>query len=444
MKKLNGIVVIIVTALLAFVLSGSAKAFHSGGVGECEGCHAIHNSREGAQMTINALPAGTTNSYLLKGQDASSTCLNCHQHAGDTGPTGYHISTADADMPAGTAPLQLSPGGDFGWMKKTYSWVPRAGAATEYSYGERHGHNVIAADFGYVADTTLTAAPGGTYGAENLSCISCHDPHGKHRRLNNGLTRDSKPIKASGSYNNSPNPDANSAVGVYRLLGGKNYVPYSLSSVVSAFVNDPPVAVAPSDYNRAESSTQTRVAYGRGMSEWCANCHQNTHNESSGGNLSHPAGNNAKLQDSTVNNYNAYKKTGDLSGISAKSYLSLVPFEEGVADHTTTSYTRLKGNAVSNDSQPNGPNAANANVSCMSCHRAHASGWDSIMRFPVGNEFMTVADGTGTPIYPDPTANPAQAMGRTTAEFQKALYEHPATNFAAYQRALCNKCHAKD
>jgi hypothetical protein len=58
--------------------------------------------------------------------------------------------------------------------------------------------------------------------------------------------------------------------------------------------------------------------------------------------------------------------------------------------------------------------------------------------------FMTVADASGNAVYPDPGANPVEAMGRTTFEFQKALYDRPATKFAPYQRVLCNKCHAQD
>src|SRR5512141_44725 len=118
--------------MLLVVLAGSrGEAFHSGGVAECGGCHSMHAGK---------------NSFLLVGSDASSTCLTCHMHPGDTAPSSYHIATADADMSAETAPLQRTPGGDFGWLRKSYSWVPRTGAATETSPGERHGHNIIAAD----------------------------------------------------------------------------------------------------------------------------------------------------------------------------------------------------------------------------------------------------------------------------------------------------------
>jgi predicted CXXCH cytochrome family protein len=155
-------------------------AFHSGGVAECAGCHSMHS------------PAG---SPLLARGDASSTCLNCHEHAGDTGPSSYHISTAAVDMPDGIPPKQRTPGGDFGWVKKTYAYVLRGTPATDFGY--THGHNIVATDFGYVADPVNTTAPGGTMVSADLSCISCHNPHSKTRRLNDGTLIRARPTSRS-------------------------------------------------------------------------------------------------------------------------------------------------------------------------------------------------------------------------------------------------------
>jgi hypothetical protein len=434
---------------MAFGFASSAYAFHSGGVAECEGCHTMHNSLESQRMTVDdTIAVGAGNPYLMQGTDQSSTCLNCHQHEGDTGPSSYHISTHENDMPAGVAPIQRTPGGDFGWLKKTYTWTPRAGATPETSDGERHGHSIVAVDFGYSEDITNQQAPGGTYPAGYLSCISCHDPHGKYRRdATGGISTTGLPIKNSGSYGTSADPTAWAAVGAFRILGGVGYNPKSIQNW--PFTEDVPAAVAPGSYNRTEATTQTRVAYGKGMSEWCANCHPDMHTDSytsglGGAGTRHPAGDGSKLGTTFSANYNSYVKSGDLSGVSASSYNSLIPFEEGVADHTLASYSQIKLNAVNNDTKLAGPDATNANVSCMSCHRAHASGFDSMLRYNLGNEFMTVADATGTPVYPDPVANASQAQGRQIVETQAAYYDRPATKFAPYQRVLCNKCHVKD
>ena len=422
MKKPTSYTIIIIVLFFTFWYRGSGNAFHSGGVAECEGCHTMHNSLDGVQMTTE-FPQYQAGPYLLKATDQGSACLNCHQHAGDTGPTSYHISTADADMPTGIAPLQMTPGGDFAWLKKTYSWVPRSGAQTEYSNGERHGHNIIASDYGYTADSTQTISPGGSYPAANLTCISCHDPHGRYRitaytATSATFATGGKPIKSSGSY--GATPDATFAIGTYRLLAGKNYAPESLSSYPFAW--DPIVAVAPNSYNRSEATSDTRVSYGRDVAFWCANCHEQMHSVLSGG-FVHRAG--EQLNSTVANDYNRYRKTGDISGTISTAYLSLVPFQVDNSTNIPAHLTLTTSTAGA---------AFNDRVMCLTCHRAHASGWDSMVRFSLGNEFMTLADSSGNPIWPDPAVNPAQAQGRTIAETQAAYYGRPATKFAAYQR----------
>src|SRR5512135_1165881 len=83
---------IAVAAVFAFAF-GNAYAFHSGGVAECEGCHSMHNSFEGSTNVTGRTFAQGTGIYLLKANDQSGACLNCH-NAADTAPSSYHISTA--------------------------------------------------------------------------------------------------------------------------------------------------------------------------------------------------------------------------------------------------------------------------------------------------------------------------------------------------------------
>ncbi|MDA8170975.1 MAG: hypothetical protein M0Z48_04005 [Nitrospiraceae bacterium] len=407
-----------------------ALAFHNGGTGDCGDCHTTH--RAGAIAENAATAQGV---YMLKGSDASSTCLNCHQAAGLAGPTGQYVSTPESEMPAGVPPKQMTPGGDFGWLKKNYTWKA-PGSGMRASPGYMHGHSIVAVDYGYSADPVITRAPGGAYPASALSCTSCHDPHGTYRRIINGAIASSgAKICNSGSYDTSPDPTADCPVGVYRLLGGIGYQPASLNGY--SFTADPPAAVAPSVYNRSEETTETRVAYGSGMSEWCENCHSiNPGN----GRHSHPAGSPAKLG-TLAKYYNMYVKSGDVTGTSASSYSSLVPFEEGTSDYRT-----LRSHAKNDDSYLRGPDA-NSNVMCLTCHRAHASGWDFGLRFNTyDQDFITTEAQTGAPLWPgtDTTRNAQWSMGRTSEETRRAYYNIPARRLSPYQRTLCNKCHIRD
>ncbi len=417
---------ILLLFLAAFALP--AAAFHSGGVGECTGCHSMHRTGAGQGG------AGSDNGASLTGSDPGSTCLKCHLKPGEKRPASHLVATAEEDMPPGFPPVQLSPGGDFGWLKKSYRWETGGGESGGNSPGELHGHNIVALDFRFTPDAGKATAPGGSFPASRLTCISCHDPHGKYRRLADGsIGTTGIPIQASGSYETSPDPQGDRAVGVYRLLGGKGYIASLYEG--TPFTADPPAAVAPENFNLPEDRGDTRVAYGKGMSEWCANCHSALLGRTGGG-KSHPAGNGVKFTAAVAANYNAYVASGNLTGHSATSYSSMVPFEMGTAD-----YARLKGTAASSGGQTAGPDTS-ANVMCLSCHRAHASGWDHATRWSMKSEFLAYnGDFPGI----EDTEVPARiSQGRTRVEVRKTFGDRSAKTYATYQRSLCNKCHARD
>lgn len=419
------------TFAAAFALAfTSAYAFHSGGVAECVGCHSMHSPAPGGVM-------------LLVGTDQSSTCLSCHESAGDTRPNGYHISTPGAELGgigSGLSPKQRSPGGDFGWVKKTYEWPitnPDGTPGTDQEPGDHHGHNIIAFDKGYAVDGRNATAPGGTFPSNQLACNSCHDPHGQFRRLQSGtIAKTGAPIKASGSYNGATNePTATEAVGVYRLLAGAGYTKDGVT------FQGVPAAKVPSTYNQSEATSQVRVAYGAASAgghqtwgQWCATCHPDMH---STGNYVHPV--DQALSGGLVTFYNTYVKSGDLTGTAATAFSSLVPFVTNSANYAT-----LAGLA-SNQPTSAGP-ASGDQVSCLSCHRAHASAFPWGLRWQMEYEFMTVGGnymGTDNAAVTG-TRRFIQNRGRVIAENQAGYYDRAPTQFATWQRVLCNKCHAKD
>lgn len=427
-------VLLVASAVLALGMAGTAYAFHSGGVAECIGCHTMHG-----KVTLNETDGKipkAAGEFLLFGTDVGSTCLNCHNQP-DTAPSSYHISTDDSKLGAGISPVERTPGGDFAWLKKTYNYTLRGSAMTEE--GATHGHNIQAADYGYTV-VDGTSSPGGSYPSAQLTCNSCHDPHGKYRRLNDGTVANTgAPIRASGSYNGTANePDATTAVGVYRLLAGSGY---AKKTGVSPAFPGVPAAKAPSTYNQREDTAahQVRVAYGiltttghATWSDWCQTCHAQMHPTS--GSV-HPVDQN--LGSTVAGVYNSYVKTGDMTGDGTAAYTSLVPFMQA------GTYADLAAKANNNGSVLTGPTSSDQ-VSCLSCHRAHASGWEFMLRWNPGYEFLTQG---GAYITNGTTDNPNSGlqMGRTGAEMLASYYDRPAsTFFATYQRSLCNKCHAKD
>jgi len=413
MKGLKTSFVILAALLITFGLSGNAFAFHSGGVAECMGCHNIHDAK--------------SSSALLEGTDISSTCLNCHEST----PGSYHISTPEASMSAGVPPTQLTPGGDFAWLKKTYTWIPR-GTSVSTEDGDEHGHNIVATDYNYNADATNLTAPGGDMTATALACNSCHDNHGKLRRLSDGtVATTGAPIVGSGSYTNSTLPAAGEAVGMYRLLRGPGSTAGSGGKTFSAVFN----ASVASTYNRTEATTPTAIAYGAGIADWCATCHPDMHSGTSS-KMTHPV--NQGLSAATAANYNSYLGSGKTG---ASGFDTIIPFQTD----NESNLANLQAAAVSNIAGTGAQAQTSSRVMCLSCHRAHASGFAHSTRWQNENEMIAVdgqwpgTDATGT------VATQAKyAMGRTVAETSAAYNNKPETNYATYQRSLCNKCHAKD
>ncbi len=263
-----------IALIIALSLSANAVlAFHAGGVAECAGCHTMHNSQDGEQVTDSA----TGYPFLLVAATPTDVCLSCHADYGQFyGGAGY------------------GPGGDFYWVTKDYSWS--AHGHTTVSSGDSHGHNVVSAAYGIDVDQTLEHAPGGDFLSSRLACTSCHDPHG----------------------------NAN-----FRLLYGAGAGP-RYDGTRFPFTSAAPLAKGNSrrtmvgDTNGNETDAKHTV-YKSGMSEWCANCHPNFLTDNTTNHV-HPAGEN--LGSTVAAIYNAYISTDDPNGgDQATAYAGLVPFE---------------------------------------------------------------------------------------------------------------------
>ncbi|MFP3983346.1 MAG: hypothetical protein ACLFV2_06615 [Desulfurivibrionaceae bacterium] len=373
--------------ILTLGLTGSALAFHGGGVAHCDGCHSMHNSASNA-----ANDAGSD--FLMKGSDPSSTCLNCHEGSG-----GYHIASSDGS--------NVNQGGDFYWMKTSYQYD--TGHSTPWSTESRHGHNVVASDFGFTADANNTEAPGGTFPASTLGCDSCHDPHGQ---VDGGTEAGTEPISVSGSY--GENATEGTIAGNFRLLGDSSYIT-TLQSY--SFNADAPVAVSANDWG---SSYGYETDYGDGMSAWCGNCHGDYLGGT--GTEKHPSG--TMLNSTYRDRYNSYVASGDYTGSVEDGYDSLVPIERGTEDKSSLNATSTTGAE------------SGAQVMCGTCHRAHGSAFDYAGRWDFGTELL-VESSTDLEMNGDLTGDEADyyAFGSKV---------EIADRYNEEQRSLCNKCHVQD
>lgn len=377
---------ILITALLAVIqicsVSFVYSQFHSGGVGSCSGCHLSHAA------------TGAVSPALLA-SDPSSICLNCH--AGPGGAETPSVFSFDGSA--------LTPGGDFYWLTKTFSWPGGSSPAA------RHGHNVAAKDFSLTVDPNKPQGSGGSYPAMQLSCISCHDPHG---RSNGGTEAGAAAVSVSGSYGEEP--DVGTSRGNYRLLGGVGYNRNGYS-----FIYPAPIARQNPALPFAESDS-SHVDYGKGMSEWCANCHSgifSSNHQVGGMGFVHPVGSNETLDGEIIADYNSYRKTGDLSGTAATAYLQFVPFERG-----TTAVQLLDPLSTV------GPDS-NATLSCLTCHRAHASAFRASGRWDFNAGLLV-------------DSHPALGdSGATASDVENSYYGRDiAVEFGAGQGPFCEKCHA--
>ena len=271
---------LLLLAAALVVISTPALAFHDGGVADCQGCHTMHNSQNGALVDPDS-PGG--NPWLLVDATPSDVCLACH--ATRLGA----VFSADP-----LAPGTEYGGGDFTFLTED-NLNDGHGGATDPINGDAAGHNLDAPSMGVGPDGTLTTSPGGAFPAAVMGCTSCHDPHGTDS---------------------------------FRLLYGSGRIIQDFY----AFTADAPDAAGLPIFGGGETNS-AHTAYIDGMSAWCGNCHGDFHNNSV--DLIHKSG--TPMGGTIALTYDLYNGTSDqIGGAHATAYLAAVPFEDAAATTAST------------------------------------------------------------------------------------------------------------
>jgi hypothetical protein len=343
-------------AVIGFVVA-PAMAFHDGGVAHCNGCHTMHNSQNDAAMNgttldangdpTNGLNPGFGYADLLLFPNKTDVCLSCH-----AGNNSYHVWADDALVPGAE-----HGAGNFVFLEEDNLTESSRNPVID---GTAAGHTLASGIKGISTDSYLSEAPGGSYPQSDLSCVSCHDPHGNQSfRL---LYQAGQTHTSDGGtvVNWGVTMDAEGI----RVFGGSE-------------------------------TNSSHNAYKANYSEWCSTCHGDFHAGSA--NLVHPSG--ELLEARQVAVYNAYRGTTDCvnnppvggapcgTGTATGAYLHLVPFED---ENMTTGYV-------------DGANATTSKVACVSCHRAHASSAPDAGRWDFNVTGLAEdGDGSGSYALPNP------------------------------------------
>ena len=309
-----------------------SRDFHSGGSAHCNICHTMHNSQDNDPVNPDS-PTGME--WLINRGAVSDVCLTCH--AGAYGSVfGNDVLNPPNEVGGGNFVFLLEDNINDGY-----------GGNNQPILGQAAGHNIESHAMGSAADEVLVTTPGGSFRSADLTCTSCHDPHGNQN---------------------------------FRMLYGAGTIQDGLYE----FVFEAPDAEGLSIYHGNERTTR-HTAYRSGMSQWCGNCHLTVHE--SGDMFAHPT--DAPLGTVVAGQYNAYAGSADQDGGSiSNAYIPQVPFEDPASDIHSQA----------------GPNPSSV-VMCLTCHRAHASSAPDAGRWDFAVTQLA-SDGMESGSYPIPSPYP--------------------------------------
>ncbi len=407
----RGVILCIFAGLIIVVLPFRLYAVHKG-AGEltCGNCHTMHNSQGNSSM--EGVAGGSV--VLLRGQVTSRAeihklCLQCHASNGAQAPVTFAPQNVKAPKVYSNAtwtdndPFNLiGAGGNFYWEIDS-SWDP----VDTSSLGR--GHSL---------GTTNITPPGKAFADSPLSyftCTNCHDPHGTADPNDPDINifRNLR-VRAVGSGQNGETgtvmqPFVNDPTKPYRehlsYVGGVNGTYFGGSETDNAGEVIWPVYTGtltgdPNTDSGNSNSYGTGNEYKPGvvtMSRWCAQCHDNWHEDIETTNLDR-----TEDMDSRRHAVNSVVPRGSSPTCATGCHVSMLDR----ANYTTSVITAGKGLPVTasayytgtvyylpyttpcNTGNPScmdnaygGVTGDNHKVFCLSCHFAHGGPYYDALRW---------------------------------------------------------------
>ncbi len=409
---------LLLSFLLVFFGVSSAFAVHKGaGPLACGSCHTMHNSQGGSAASPDNLGGATGGSIvLLRGNVTSRAevhklCLQCHASNGSMANDVHPPQNVKAPKVWSTSawtdddPFNLiGSGGNF-YNELDTNW----NVTTQKSLG--YGHSL--------GETNVTP-PGGDTQISEFTCTNCHDPHGTAdlNDTNINLFRNLK-VNPTGAGANSGIKFYTGTTEYYRhksYVGGVNGSYFGGNELDKANQVIWPVYRGTLTGNPVTDSANSN-SYGTGtdtagttdgtvpatMSRWCAQCHDNWHEEIVPSNLDRSTD-----LDSRRHAVNSMMPRGAAAGCATGCHVSLLDrvnyndalIQAGKALPVTASkfysansyYLPTDTTGASFNGMDDVSGGNNHKVFCLTCHFAHAGPyldglrWDYISTVSTGSQ----------------------------------------------------------
>jgi len=415
-KKASLLLAVLLTLVITIITTTPSIAVHKGaGDLVCGGCHTMHSSQGGASSPSMGTASGAA--ILLRGPvtsraDIQKLCLQCHSQ---TGSQATNVFQPHGQL----APKVLGANWD---MSKSFGEIGAGGDFVNEvdgsSFDSTAAGNNNALGYGHSVGKNGASPPGNPNNPTvNLTCTTCHDPHGTtqntwdgdtsygvnvYRNLNITFGRDTgcnMQLCHNGVPPNAPGELWHMKSWVGGITGkagdiGANYTPsYTATGNVAIWPvyrkeGSPTTTTDNNVYDgisdNSADATPDGYSIDGGMGDWCARCHPKMHEDSSSENgpVITALGNDWKRHPANRIIDSSYKSGAGVNTIDWTHYSGISAGYKVPAANTGTTLSSEYYYADTDNEDK---------VFCLSCHFAHAGPYYDALRW----DYIAAVDAAG-------------------------------------------------